>query len=226
MTTIEKEKQLAAIEAVRYIENNMVVGLGTGSTAAYAIIEIAKLVANGLKIKAVSTSHKTTQLAASLSIPLIDINSINAIDITIDGADEFTKNLFLIKGGGGALLREKIVATITKQEIIIADSSKLVNKLGNFKLPVEIVPFAYNYVLSQVKVFGGMAVLRQLANAPFVTDQGNYIIDIDFGLIDDPVGLSTKLNIIEGIVGHGLFIHLANRVIMGRGEECITFTKL
>ncbi|MFT3981836.1 MAG: ribose-5-phosphate isomerase RpiA [Ferruginibacter sp.] len=220
----EKEKQLAAIEAVRFLKDDMIVGLGTGSTAFYAIQETGRLVAQGLKIKCVSTSEKTSQLASSLNIPLIDINSIDAIDITIDGADEFTKDLSLIKGGGGALLREKIVATITKEEIIIADSSKLVEKLGLFKLPVEIVPFAYNYVTTQAGILGGKAVLRQVNNIPFVTDQGNHIIDVDFGLMDDPAGLSTQLNAIEGVVAHGLFIHLAKKLIMGKGEETISFT--
>lgn len=220
---IEKEKQLAAKEAVKLISNNQVVGLGTGSSAVYAIKEIGEMVKNGLKILGVPTSNKTWLLAQSLNIPLIDINSITSIDITIDGADEFTDELILIKGGGGALLKEKIVASITKEEIIIVDSTKKVDVLGKFKLPVEVIPFASNYVLSQIKSINGLGTIRFDRDKPFITDQGNYIIDADFGLINDPVFLSDKLNSIEGIVAHGLFIKLASRVIMGNNDSTIIF---
>jgi ribose 5-phosphate isomerase A len=219
----EKEKQLAAKEAVKFIEDNQIVGLGTGSSANYAIKEIGEMVKNGLKILAVPTSNKTKLLAESFNIPLIEINSIASIDITIDGADEFTSDLFLIKGGGGALLKEKIVASITKEEIIIVDSTKKVEVLGKFKLPVEVIPFASNYVLSQIQLIRGYGNIRFVSGKPFITDQGNYIIDTDFGLINNPVCLSDKLNSIEGIVAHGLFIKLAGKVIMGNNESIITF---
>jgi ribose 5-phosphate isomerase A len=221
---IEKEKQLAAKEAVKFIKDDQVVGLGTGSSANYAIKEIGDMVKNDLKIRAVPTSNKTKLLAESLNIPLIDINSITLIDITIDGADEFTNDLILIKGGGGALLKEKIVASLTKEEIIIVDSTKKVDVLGKFKLPVEVIPFALNYVLNQIQILKGSGNIRLVSGRPFITEHGNYIIDADFGLINDPVFLSERLNAIEGIVAHGLFIKLAGKVIMGNNDSTITFT--
>lgn len=224
MNKVEIEKQLAAAEAVKFIKDHQVVGLGTGSTAYYAINAIGEMVKNGLRIKAVPTSEKTKVLAASLQIPIIDINSVEAIDITIDGADEFTADLKLIKGGGGALLKEKIVASITTLEIIIADASKKVEQLGKFKLPVEVVPFAAQYVRHQINLLNGIGTIRTLSNQiPFITDQGNYIIDADFGLISDPDVLAAKLNQIEGIVGHGLFINLADMIIMGKDNGVVRF---
>ncbi|MDZ4712867.1 MAG: ribose-5-phosphate isomerase RpiA [bacterium] len=220
---LEKEKQLAAKEAVKYLSNNKIVGLGTGSTVTYAIKEIGELIKDGLKIQAVPTSNKTKELAESLGIPLININSIEKIDITIDGADEFNQDLVLIKGGGGALLREKIVASLTTEEIIIVDSSKQVEKLGVFRLPIEVIPFASKYVLSKINELYGTAQIRLVKNQPFLTDEGNYIIDSNFGFITNPVYLSNRLNEIEGIVGHGLFINLTNKVIMGNNDITITF---
>jgi len=219
----EAEKKLAAQEAVRFIRDGQVVGLGTGSTAWHAIMAIGEMVNQGLHIKAVPTSQQTKTLAASLHIPLVDINTIDAIDITIDGADEFTSDLKLIKGGGGALLREKIVASITKQEIIIADSSKKVDVLGKFKLPLEVVPFAAGYVLNQLLLKHGKGKIRMAAGTPFITDQGNYIVDADFGLITDPDFLADELNKTVGIVEHGLFIDLAAVVIMGKGDTVKTY---
>ena len=178
-------------------------GLGTGSTAAFAVHEIAQMVQNGLQVQAVATSEHTAALATSLGIPVIDINTVDQIDITIDGADEFTTTLQLIKGGGGALLREKIVASLSKQVVIIADSSKQVNRLGKFTLPIEIIPFASNYVLHQLKKIQGKGVIRTSAGNNFITDSGNYIMDTDFGLIEDPQQLANTLNSITGIVEHG-----------------------
>lgn len=212
---LEIEKRLAAKEAVKFIGNDRIVGLGSGSTAAYAVRELGEPVKNGLKIQAVPTSDETKRLAESLNIPLIDINTIDSIDITIDGTDEFNPDLVLTKGGGGALLREKIVASMTKEEIIIADSTKKVDVLGKFKLPIEVIPFASNYVLRQIEIIGGSGKIRVRNDRPFVTNEGNYIIDSDFGEIFDPGYLSNKLNGIAGVVVHGLFINLASRIIMG-----------
>lgn len=216
---LEREKYLAALEAVKLIGDNQIVGLGTGSSAAHAIKEIGTMVKNGLKIQGVPTSIRTEELARSLRIPLVDINEVTSIDITIDGADEFTSELILIKGGGGALLREKIVASMTRQEIIITDSTKKVEKLGKFPLPVEVIPFAVNYVRREISQLGGSGTIRTRNGSTFITDQGNYIIDVDFGLIDNPIQLSNELNTIEGIVCHGLFIGLASKAIMGISES-------
>src|SRR3954451_3490272 len=170
---LEKEKELAAKEAVKSIRDNLVVGLGTGSSATYAVRAIGDLVKKGLKIRGIPTSDKTKELAETLDIPLVDINEVDHIDITIDGADEFNSDLMLIKGGGGALLKEKIVASMTKEEIIIADSSKKVDKLGKFPLPVEVVPFAANNVMKKLAEIQGVGKIRIRDNETFVTDQGN-----------------------------------------------------
>ncbi len=220
----EIEKELAAIEAVKFVKDNQVVGLGSGSTAYYAIKEIGRKVGQGIRIQGVPTSVKTQELAISMQIPLIDIHNIHTIDITIDGADEFEDDLSLIKGGGGALLREKVVASMTKEQIIIADSSKKVDKLGRFKVPIEVIPFASAYVLSQLKRMGGTGAIRQKDGKPYLTDQNNYIIDTDFGLIDNPVILAGRLKNVVGLVEHGLFIKLVSRVIMGTGDKTVTFT--
>ena len=222
---IEKEKQLAALAAVTYIQDGQVVGLGSGSTVYYAIQEIGKLVQNGLQIKAIPTSHKTQFLAESLNIPLIDSNSVDSIDVTIDGADEFNEDLVLIKGGGGALLREKIVASMTRKKIIIADSSKKTDKLGlKFKLPIEVIPFASNLVINQLNELGGIPKIRQQAGKEFLTDQGNWILDTDFGHIEDPYSLSSSLNEIVGLVCHGIFINLADIIVLGKDETTQTIT--
>ena len=149
---------------------------------------------------------------------------MDAIDITIDGADEFTTGLALIKGGGGALLKEKIVASLTRQEIIIADSSKQVEQLGKFPLPVEVIPFATNYVMRHLALLQGKGQVRMAVGAPFVTDEGNYIIDTHFGFITNPAALSETLNQITGVVAHGLFINLTSKIIMGKGDTVLTFT--
>lgn len=221
----EKEKQLAAKEAVTLIKNGQIVGLGTGSTIFYAIGEIGSLVKNGLQIKAVATSDASYQQAIGLGIPMLDIQQVDHIDITIDGTDEFDDNLQLIKGGGGALFKEKIVASLSREKIIIADASKKVDMLGKFKVPIEVVPFAVNYVQQQLKKLGGSGQIREKNGQMFVTEQGNYIIDGDFGLINEPVILSRKLNEIDGILVHGLFINMANSVIMGIHDTTVIFTR-
>ncbi|RPD39889.1 ribose-5-phosphate isomerase RpiA [Chitinophaga barathri] len=214
----DKEKQAAAKVAAGMIKDGQVVGLGTGSTAEFVIREIAL---RGLRITGVPTSVRTARLAVTLGIPLADINSVEAIDITIDGADEFTPELYLLKGGGGAFLREKIVAERTLREIIIADSSKLVAQLGAFRLPIEVIPFAQRYVEQQLEKLGASCLLRE----GFVTDEGNRVLDADFGLIGDPAALALELNNITGLVAHGLFINLADTVIMGKGAEIVRFNR-
>jgi len=219
------EKEVAAKEAVKFIRNNDIVGLGTGSTAYYAIKEIAEMVKNGLNIKGVPTSEHTATLATSLGIELLDMNEVSTIDVTIDGADEFDSQLNLIKGGGGALFREKIVASLTKKEIIIADSAKKVDLLGVFKVPVEVVPLALNYVLQELRKLNGIGTVRLKDGKPFISDNNNYIVDTDFGLISHPAALSADLNLIDGVLAHGLFVNLTSIVIMGKGNETVTYDK-
>jgi len=228
MATIDKtqqdaEKLAAALAAVKFVKDGDVVGLGTGSTTTFAIKELGKRVKDGLKIKAAASSIRTEELAKSLGIEILDLGRLSKIDISIDGADEFTESLDLIKGGGGALFREKIIASLSKNAIIITDASKKVKKLGAFTVPVEVIPLAYQYVFDQINEFGGRGILRSVDNKTFITDNGNLIIDADFGLIDDPEKLSADLNQINGLLAHGLFINLTSKVIMSEGTDIIIF---
>lgn len=221
----QREKQIAAEHAVRFVENDQIIGLGTGSTADLAIREIGRMVAEGLSIKGVPTSDATERLARELNIPLVSLDEARAVDLTIDGADEFDAELNLIKGGGGALFREKMVARLSEREIIIADSSKRVEKLGAFKVPVEVVPLAVNFARERISEAGGSAAIRKKDGRVFETDAGNRILDADFGLIDNVRDISFRLNDIEGVVCHGLFIDLASMVIMGADDRVRVFEK-
>lgn len=225
MKDLKNEKTLAAKEAVKYLSNGQIVGLGSGSSAYIAIAEIGELVKNGLDIKGVPTSEKTRELAESLNIPLLKIEEVEFIDITIDGADEFTTDLQLIKGGGSFLLKEKVVASLSKQEIIITDSTKKVDFLGKFTVPIEVIPYAQNYVLAQIQKLNGTGKIRLVEEKPLVTEQGNVLIDGDFGLIQDPALLAEQLTQIVGVVEHGLFINIASMVIMGVDDRTETFTR-
>lgn len=219
----DAEKLAAAREAVKFVKNNDVVGLGTGSTATYAIKELSQRMKDGLKITAAASSVKTEALATSYGIPILKLETLGSIDISIDGADEFTESLYLIKGGGGALFREKIVASLSKYPIIVADSSKKVAKLGAFTVPIEVIPLALQYVFNQLDKLGGSGILRKKENKTFITDNGNYIIDVDFGLIEKPDELAYAINQIDGVLAHGLFIGLTSKVIMAKGNQILTF---
>lgn len=221
----EQEKKSVALAAVQMVKSNDVVGLGTGSTAYYAIEELGRRVKEGLQIKAVASSLRTEEQARALGINLLPLGEVSELNISIDGADEFTTSLNLIKGGGGALFREKIMASLSKNRIIITDSSKKVEKLGAFKVPIEVVPTACQYVLGQLNKLGGSAVLRKLNNELFVSDNQNYIADVDFGLIDDPITLSICLNQVDGILAHGLFVNLTTQVIMSEEGKLVIFGK-
>ena len=225
MNNIKQEKSLAAKEAVKHIESGQTIGLGTGSTAYFAIAEIGEMVKSGLEVKAVPTSSQTENQARSLGIDLVSIDDIDSIDVTIDGTDEFDKNLNLIKGGGGALLKEKMVANITKKQIIIADSSKKVDVLGVFMIPVEVLPFTVNYVQKRISDLGGVGNIRMKEGKHFLTDEKNYIIDADFGEIENPYEVSNEINNIDGVVCNGLFLDLADIVIIGEGEKTIVIEK-
>lgn len=209
-------KQAAAARAVSYITDDMVVGLGTGSTANFAIEMIGARVRSGLKILGVPSSDSTERLARAQGVPLI--SEFTRIDLTIDGADEIDENGDMIKGGGGALTREKIVAAASKKEIIIIDESKLVATLGAFPLPVEVLPFGWTYVRDTIEALGSQAKLRKSAGEVFLTDNKNYILDCQFQQIDDPRKLCTNLNAIPGVVENGLFVGLTDRVIIGQTD--------
>ena len=203
----EEAKKKAAYEATKYIKDGMVVGLGTGSTARYAIEKIGELVEGGIDITGVPTSQQSEKLAKKHGIKIGDINDYDVIDITIDGADEIDTNLNLIKGGGGALLREKIVASCSRLEIIVADESKLVDKFS-FPLPVEIVKFGWRRTADKLKKLGLKPKLRD-----FVTDNGNYILDCGYDLL--PYEMESLINKLPGVVENGLFINMASFVIIG-----------
>ena len=215
------EKQRSAEAACEYVKDGMIVGLGTGSTAEFAVKKIGELVRNGLSIRGIPTSDATKILAESEGIPLIDFSETMFIDLTIDGADEIDANLNMIKGGGAALLREKIVASASREEIIIVSVSKLVQQLGAFPLPVEVIPFGWQVVFNQLESLQGNPELRLKQGQPSVTDQGNFIIDCHFRKIENPEQLEQHLNMIPGVVENGLFINLCTRMIMADGENII-----
>jgi ribose 5-phosphate isomerase A len=216
---IEDAKKRAALEAVKHIRNGQVIGLGSGSTAAYAIQEIGKLIhRKKWRILAVPTSHQAFLLAVDWHIPVTTIDEHPQVDITIDGADQIDPDLNMIKGMGGALAREKIVASASKQEIIIADETKLVKRLGvNHPVPVEVLPSAAVVVMSKIREIGGKPVLRTGTGkvGPVVTDNGNFILDVSMKKISNPEELDTELRSIPGVVETGLFIGLADIVYVG-----------
>jgi ribose 5-phosphate isomerase A len=211
-------KQEAAEYAVRYIESGMAVGLGTGSTAIFAVRRIGELLRTGklTNIVAFATSKVTQQEAVQLNIPILSDDLPRTLDVTIDGADEVDPRLNLIKGGGGALLREKLVAQNTTREIIVVDDSKLSPRLGTLHvLPVEVLPFGWRSAARYLEALGAKYVVRHAADgAEYRTDQGNMILDCDFGPIADPAQLAAQLDRRAGIVEHGLFVGLTHLVIV------------
>lgn len=221
----ENEKQLAAIEAVKLIRSGMTIGLGSGSTAAYMIIELGKKVSDGFKIRGVASSEHTEKLAMEAGIPIIALHKAKTIDINIDGADEFDPYMQLIKGGGGALLREKIIAFNSKYNVIIADSGKEVMRLGKFKLPIETIPFATKNIIDLLKKEGLKPILRKSNNEIYVTDENNYILDLDILGHTNLGGLEEKLLKIPGIVETGLFLETTNKIIIGHGDSTRTIER-
>ena len=218
----EDEKQVAARASLQFVQDGQVLGLGTGSTAEYFIRLLAERVRTGLKIRGIPTSVRSRQLAEQLQIPLVTLEDCPEINIAIDGADEIDPQLRLIKGGGGALLREKIVASAAQRFIIVGDSSKQVSQLGKFPLPVEIVPFAECVVAPKIVALGATVALRKYAYGnPFRTDEGHYILDCQFGKIADPDALAQKLSNMPGVVEHGLFIGMAERALIGKKGQLV-----
>ncbi|MFV2005601.1 MAG: ribose-5-phosphate isomerase RpiA [Gammaproteobacteria bacterium] len=201
-------KKASAEAALEYVESGMIVGVGTGSTANYFIDGLAKI--KGKLDGTVASSETSAERLRGHGIPVIDLNSAGELQLYIDGADESTRHLHLIKGGGGALTREKIVAAASEKFICIADDSKLVDVLGSFPLPVEVIPMARSYVAREIVKLGGQPVLRE----GFTTDNGNVILDINNMIIMDPVDLETKLNHITGVVTNGLFARRGADVLL------------
>lgn len=226
LSPIDKAKFVAAKRSVDFVEDGMRVGLGTGSTAAWMVRCLGELVReDGLKIKGVPTSTRTADLAAQVGIEVVSLDEARWLDLTIDGADEFDDDLCLIKGGGGALLQEKIVATASDQMIVIADAAKEVAQLGAFPLPVEVIPFGWQTTkalleetLINLDVLGRDTTLRMNGDAPFVTDEGNFIVDLHLSRIGNARQTALVLNQIPGVVENGLFIDICDVVIVGHGD--------
>lgn len=230
-TAADKQKKAAALAAFEYIKPGMKLGLGTGSTANFFIQELARRVKDGLDVQCVPTSRKTFQLAKSLGIDVVNFETVPYLDVTVDGADEFDAQFRLIKGGGGALLSEKIVASSSRYMVVIADQSKQVKQLGKFPLPVEVVPFGVKATawkieraLKHLKIEGKM-VLRNENKKPFATDAGHYIIDLALGAIPEPEKLDGYLNNTPGVVDTGLFIGICGIVLMGTDKGVEKFER-
>jgi ribose 5-phosphate isomerase A len=218
----DQEKEAAARASLRFIKSGQVVGLGTGSTAASFIRLLAEQVKNGLLIRGIPTSVRSRELAESLGIPLTTLDECQEIDVTVDGADEVDQELRLIKGGGGALLREKVVASATKYLVIVADATKQVPRLGKFPLPVEVIRFAQALVAKEIAALGADVRLRLQANGtPYMTDESNHIFDCHFGEIADADNLARQLSDMPGIVEHGLFIGMASTVLLAKGDAIV-----
>jgi ribose 5-phosphate isomerase A len=220
-TAIDPAKQAAGRRAAEFVSDGMMVGLGTGSTAEYAIRRLAERVREeGLRITAVPTSLRTELLATESGIPLVDINGVGRIDLTIDGADEIDHAFNMIKGGGGALFREKVVARASTLEIIVIDSAKLVTRLGErWAVPVEVVPFGWRQTAKLLHALGCEAKLRGPSeDRPYRTDNGNVLLDCRFPAIGNPAELEKQINAVPGVVESGLFIGLAHRLVIGHPD--------
>jgi len=218
----DQEKQAAARVAAELVEAGQIVGLGSGSTAAHFLRFLAERVRRGLKIVGIPTSQATKELAKQLGIPLTTLEAHPEVDIDIDGADEIDPQLNLIKGGGGAFLREKIVASVARRFVVIGDSAKQVAKLGKFPLPLEVIPLAQMLIANRIQMLGAKVALRRSADGnAYVTDEGHHILDCTFGEIDDAPALAQKLRAIPGVVEHGLFIGMAEMALVGRDGDVV-----
>ncbi|TYB87612.1 ribose-5-phosphate isomerase RpiA [Oceaniovalibus sp. ACAM 378] len=226
LSPIDTAKFVAAKRACDFVEDGMRVGLGTGSTAAWLVRCLGEMVRDdGLRITGVPTSTRTAELARKVGIKVVSLDEAKWLDVTIDGTDEFDDELNLIKGGGGALLQEKIVATASDRMVVIADKSKQVLTLGAFPLPIEVVPFGWQTTkalveetLAALDVLGDSGTLRLNGEAPFITDEGNYIVDLHLNRIGNARQLALILNQIPGIVENGLFIDICDIVVIGHGD--------
>jgi ribose 5-phosphate isomerase A len=216
---LSNEKALAARHAMNFVEDGMILGLGSGSTAELVLKEIGSLISGGLGLYGIASSLATEKLARKYGIPLLNLDEAERIDLTIDGADEFDPYMQLIKGGGGALLREKVLAFNTEVNLIIVDSSKEVQRLGAFPLPVEVVPFALSTVVEALEDGGLHPELREKDGDAFITENGNYIVDMDITSISNLMRLEDELKHIPGVVETGLFLDTTDIIIVARGEE-------
>lgn len=228
LSPIDAAKYAAAKRASDFVEDGMTVGLGTGSTAAWLVRCLGEKVAGGLRLTGVPTSKRTAEQARDVGIEIVTLDDAGWLDITVDGADEFDPDFALIKGGGGALLHEKIVAAASDRMIVIADASKEVSGLGAFPLPVEVIPFGWTATRQLIEetlpgfdVLGQKIALRMAGDSAFRTDEGNYILDLHLGRIGEPRRLALALNRIPGVVENGLFVDLCDTVVLGHPDGVV-----
>ena len=221
------EKKAVARASLKFIQDGQVVGLGSGSTSAYFIQFLGERVRAGLRVRGIPTSVRAQRLAEECGIPLTTLDQVQTIDVDVDGADEFDPQLRLIKGGGGALLREKIVASVSKKFVVIADSSKRVPILGKFPLPVEVIGFAEPLLTKRIAAQGATVSVRRSPDGTiFKTDEGHHILDCHFGQIPDPPALARTLSDMPGVVEHGLFINMASVVLLPRGDKVVEISNV
>lgn len=226
MGTQDDEKRIAGAAAADLVLDGMVLGLGTGSTVEHFLAALGEKVKTGMRVRGVPTSERTAKVCHGLGIEVLDFASVDALDLAIDGADEIDGHFQMIKGGGGALLREKIVAAAAREVAIIVDASKVVPMLGAFPLPVEIVRFGYQTVERKIRDRGIDFTLRHAGDNPFVTDNGNFILDLKMGpTIADPAKLHAELDAIPGVVDTGLFIDLCHVLLVGQNGEVRTLRR-
>ncbi len=218
--TQDEAKRAVAVRAVAFVENGMRVGLGTGTTSTMFIRELAKRVSSGLKVRCAASSDASHDLAVALGMDVVTLDEMPRLDLYVDGADEIGPGLSLIKGGGGALLREKIVASSAERFLVVADSSKVVDVLGRFPLPIEVVKMALRLVEPKLEALGLNPTQRRCGTGadPYLTDEGNYILDCACGAIRDPERTAAEIRAIVGVVEHGLFINLASLALVA-GED-------
>ena len=216
-------KQAAGVRAADLVEDGTVIGLGTGTTVAFVLERLAERIRReGLRVRGLPTSRRTEEAALALGIPLVSFDDVVALDLAIDGADEVDPRWNLIKGGGGALLREKVVATASRSTTIVVGEDKLVPRLGKFPLPVEVVRFAWRPVAKAIEALGCKAQLRRgPAGAAYVTDEGHHVLDCRFGRIDDPAALDGAIDRIPGVVETGIFVGLVRRLVVGHGDGSV-----
>jgi ribose 5-phosphate isomerase A len=222
---VTARKRAAARAAVAEIEDGMLIGLGTGSTANFAIGALGERIAAGLRVSAVATSLATSRLAAEAGVPMRPFDTLAKLDLAIDGADEIDPQLRAIKGKGGAMLREKVVAAAAARTIIVVDDGKRVARLGAKALPVEVLPFAAGFVSDRIESLGAAVSLRTAGGTPYLTDQDNIVLDCRFGTIENPQALAAALAAIPGLLGHGLFLDEIDAVYVGVADGVIPLTR-
>ncbi|MGO4889198.1 ribose-5-phosphate isomerase RpiA [Anaerobacillus sp. MEB173] len=219
LSNVEEKKKAVGEKAVEYIQDGMTIGLGSGSTVYWMLKKLGEQVRNGFRVRGVPSSLRTEGWAKEFGIPLVYFSEVSRLDLAIDGADEIDPQFNLTKGGGGSLLREKLVNDAADKLIIVADDSKLVNQLGAFPLPVEVVPFGWENTARKIAKLGCTTNLRKRDGEVFVSNNGNYIVDCDFGVITDPATLHQQLKLLLGVVETGLFINMTDIVIVAEETD-------